>query len=295
VLVSGGETAVLATAAHDEGLEFHRWIWVLNRNGDRWAKENHPEWYSVSRSGDSSLEKPPYVGYYQWVCPTREAVREYLAGVVDGIARDARVDGVHLDYIRHPDVILPKGLWAKYDLVQDREYPEFDFCYCDVCRSTFERRFGRDPLALADAPADADWRRFRWDSVTGVVRRLAETVHARGKPITAAVFPTPDLARALVRQSWDEWPLDAVFPMLYHEFYEESIEWVGASAGEGVAALSGARPLYAGLYLPSLSPEELAAGVRVALDAGAGGTATFEMDGLTDAHLRALSGTAVQR
>lgn len=295
VLVSGGDTAVLAAAAHHEGLEFHRWIWVLNRSGDEWVKENHPEWFSVSRSGDSSLVSPPYVPYYQWVCPTRGPVRAYLAKVVDEIARDPRVDGVHLDYIRHPDVILPKGLWAKYDLVQDREYSEFDFCYCDVCRSTFERRYGRDPVTLPDPPADLEWRRFRWDGVTGVVRQLAETVHARGKPITAAVFPTPTIARRLVRQSWDEWPLDAVFPMLYHEFYEETIEWVGRSAGEGVAALAGARPLYAGLYLPSLSPENLAAGIRLAQDAGAAGAAIFEMEGLSDSHLEALRRAAAKR
>ena len=80
VLVSGGETAVHAEAAHGAGLEFHRWVWTLNRNGDEWVKVNHPEWFTVSRNGDSSLTHPPYVGYYQWLCPTRPPVSQAVPG-----------------------------------------------------------------------------------------------------------------------------------------------------------------------------------------------------------------------
>jgi len=295
VLVSGGDTATLADIAHEAGLEFHRWLWVLNRNGDAWVKENHPEWFSISRNGVSTLTDPPYVDYYRWLCPTREPVRAYLRGVVAEVARDPRVDGVHLDYIRHPDVILPVGLWKKYGLVQDREYPEYDFCYCDVCRSTFIVRGGTDPLELPDPTVDVAWREFRWASVSGVVRALAEEVRAHGKPISAAVFPTPQLARRLVRQAWDEWPLDAAFPMLYHSFYEEPVSWIGDAAREGVSALAGRVPLYAGLYLPDLAPAELAQAIEHARAAGAAGFALFELDGITDEHLARIaadSGTA---
>jgi len=288
VLASGGDTEVLATAAHAEGLQFHRWIWTLNRSGDRWVKANHPEWFTVSRNGDSSLDKPPYVGYYQWLCPTREPVREYLSGIVEQTAREPGVDGVHLDYVRHSDVILPVGLWSKYNLVQDREYPEFDFCYCEVCRETFRQATGRDLLTLPDPTQDAEWREFRWDSVTGLVRVLADAAHGSGKKITAAVFPTPTLARQLVRQAWEEWSLDAVFPMLYHEFYVEDISWIGAATREGVGALPSRTQLFSGLYLPDLTPEDLARAVRVALDAGAAGVSLFEMDGLSEAHLQEL-------
>jgi uncharacterized lipoprotein YddW (UPF0748 family) len=288
LLVSGGDLETLAAAAHAEGLQFHRWIWTLNRSGDDWVKTNHPEWFMVNRNGESSLEKPPYVGYYQWVCPTRQPVRQYLRGIVDGLARRPDIDGVHLDYIRYPDVILPVGLWEKYGLVQDREYPEFDFCYCDVCRETFKERSGVDPLDLPDPAQDAAWRRFRWDSVTGLVRELADAARARGKPTSAAVFPTPSLARKLVRQAWDEWPLDMVFPMLYHTFYEEGLAWIGESVREGRARLPAATPLYAGLYLPSLSPEALADAVRIARRAGAAGVSLFELNGLTDEHLAAV-------
>jgi len=288
VLVSGGDTRVLSTAAHDAGLEFHRWLWIMNRSGDAWVKENHPEWFDVSRNGESSLTHPPYVGYYQWLCPTREEVREYLRRVIREVAADDAVDGVHLDYIRHPDVILPVGLWSKYDIVQDREYPEYDFCYCDVCRSTFVAQGGTDPLEQPDPTTDIAWREFRWHSVTGVVQALSEEVRSHGKPISAAVFPTPTIARQLVRQEWDRWPLDMVFPMLYNSFYEQPVSWIGAGVAEGVQALAGRFPLCAGLYLPDLDPDALAEAVEAARANGAAGFSLFEMNGITDERLRAL-------
>jgi hypothetical protein len=119
-----------------------------------------------------------------------------------------------------------------------------------------------------------------------------------GKPITAAVFPTPTIARRLVRQAWDEWPVDAVFPMLYHSFYEEGLDWIGTGVREGLAALAGPttgasptqgdpgsgrpsrRKLFAGLYLPSLSDEDRIQAVEIARDAGAQGVSFFEMGGL---------------
>ena len=287
VLVSGS-SELPARAAHDLGLQFQCWIWTLNRNGDAWVKENHPEWFTVSREGRSSLEHPPYVGYYKWLCPTRAPVRDYLKSQVENIARAPNVDGVHLDYVRHSDVILPIGLWSRYNLVQDREYPEFDFCYCDVCREVFRERIGRDPLESDDPTRDAEWREFRWDSVTNLVRVLTDAVHAQGKQISAAVFPTPAVARRLVRQAWDEWPLDAFFPMIYHSFYNETIRWVGEATAEGIAALSETKPLFSGLYLPQLTPAELGEAVSLARSAGAAGVSLFEVGRLSDAHLRRL-------
>ncbi len=287
VLISGNEPTPVE-AARSAGLEVHRWSWILNRNGDSWAKENHPEWFTVNRNGESTLDQPPYVNYYRWVCPTRSPVRAYLKGVVEQIAEDPSIDGVHLDYIRHSDVILPVGLWSRYDLVQDREYPEFDYCYCDVCRQTFSAETGVDPMALRDPSSNVAWREFRWNSVTEVVRILADAVRDRGKRISAAVFPTPTIARTLVRQDWERWPLDAFFPMVYHNFYDETVPWVGAATREGVAALHGSAPLYTGLYLPSLAPDDLAEAVRTARAAGASGVSLFEMGGLTDAHLASL-------
>lgn len=288
VLLGGEAVAAAVAAANDLGLHVHRWTWILNRNGDAWVKSHHPEWFSVSREGRSSLDHPPYVGYYQWLCPSRAPVREYLRGMIREVARTPGVQGVHCDYIRYPDVILPRALWAKYGLVQDREYPQFDFCYCDVCRAAFRRQSGQDPLQLADPPSDAAWRRFRWDSVTRLVRELAATVHSEARQVSAAVFPTPAIARRLVRQAWDEWPLDAVFPMIYQNFYEKAVSWIGTATREDVAAVPHSRRVFAGLYVPGLSADDLGQAVRLARAAGAAGVSLFDLGALTDQHLISL-------
>jgi uncharacterized lipoprotein YddW (UPF0748 family) len=288
VLLGGDTVAAAAAAANALGLHVHRWTWILNRSGDAWVKAHHPEWFSVSREGRSSLDHPPYVGYYQWLCPSRAPVREYLRGMIREVARTPGVQGVHFDYVRYPDVILPRGLWEKYDLVQDREYPQFDFCYCDVCRAAFRRQRGQDPLRLADPPSDAAWRRFRWDSVTRLVRELAATVHSEARQVSAAVFPTPAIARRLVRQAWDEWPLDAVFPMIYQNFYDEAVSWIGTATREDVAAVPRNRPVFAGLYVPGLAADDLGQAVRLARAAGAAGVSLFDLGALTDQHLISL-------
>jgi len=270
--------------------EFTGWMWILNRAGDAWARTNRPEWFTLSRNGDSSLDVPPYVGYYRWVCPSREPVRAYLRGMIDDAAAEPGVDGIHLDYIRYCDVILTRGLWEKYDLVQDREFPEFDFCYCDVCREQFSSLSGTDSLEIDDPPSDPEWIRFRWDSVTRLVGELTEVTHAREKSISAAVFATPTLARRLVRQAWDEWPVDRVFPMLYYSAYARDVPWIGRSIEEGVAALRGSQTeLLAGLYIPALTPAELAEAIRLARDAGGAGFSLFDLNPLTDEHIAAVN------
>jgi uncharacterized lipoprotein YddW (UPF0748 family) len=199
-----------------------------------------------------------------------------LSKVVSDLGNTANLDGIHLDYIRYPDVILPVALWEKYNLVQNEELPQFDFCYCTVCREVFKKQTGEDPLKMSDPTANAAWRQYRYDSVTRLVNHLAEVAHGKKKQITAAVFPTPGIARKLVRQDWVNWKLDAVLPMVYHSFYKEKIEWLEKAVREGVSALPESRPLYAGLYLPDLkTQEEVDRAVECAMKGGAKGVSLF--------------------
>ena len=62
--------------------------------------------------GQSPLATP-YVAYYKFMCPTRQPVRRQLEKQLRELARLKGVAGVHLDYIRYPDVILPVALWQR--------------------------------------------------------------------------------------------------------------------------------------------------------------------------------------
>ncbi|MDB5012808.1 MAG: Tat pathway signal protein, partial [Daejeonella sp.] len=97
-------------AAKSQKLEAHRWMWTMNR-GEKSLLAAHPEWYAKNRKGESCADKPPYVNYYRWLCPSREEVQKYLKDEVTQILAKDYVDGIHLDYIRFCDVVLPVNLW----------------------------------------------------------------------------------------------------------------------------------------------------------------------------------------
>lgn len=274
-LLIGGDDERNYIIARELGFETHIWWWTMNRR-DQFIMENHPDWYAINRLGESCHDKPPYVDYYRWLCPSKKEVQEYLREQAAELASKPYIDGVHLDYVRYCDVILPEALWEKYGLVQDHEMPEFDYCYCETCRAKFQESGGADPLVMSDPTQDEEWRQYRWDSITHVVNQLAEAVRQEGKQISAAVFPTPKIARKLVRQDWVNWNLDMIFPMVYQGFYNEPVEWVGEAVAQGTRALGGETPLYAGLYLPDLpEPEDLHKAVQLSLANSAAGTSLF--------------------
>jgi len=272
------------TEAKNAGLEAHRWNWTMNR-GD--VLKQHPEWSAISRSGESCVTKPPYVGYYKWLCPSKPEVQDFLKNEADTILSKNYIDGLHLDYIRFCDVVLPLNLWDTYKLDQRTELPAYDFCYCKTCRDAYAAKTGNDPLSLRYPDAQVSWRLFRYQAINNVVNELSVVAHQHHKKISAAVFPMPELARRMVRQDWTNWNLDMVFPMIYHGFYQEGVTWIGDAVAEGVRFLKDGVPLYAGLFLSDFNNQtELAAGIKYALQNQAAGICFF--GGVTDEVLATL-------
>ena len=278
-----GQLLPLARAA---GLEVHAWMWAMPCLIPE-ILSAHPDWYTVNARGESAADKPAYVPIYKFMDPGRPEVREWVRATVKELAGVPGLAGVHLDYIRHPDAILPKGLWKKYNIVQDRVYPQYDYGYTPYERGEFKKRYGADPMELKDDRTRAQWERFQLDMVTGLVNDyLAPEARAGGKQITAAVFPGPSMARVMVRQDWGHWNLDAFLPMLYHSFYEAGPEWVGRLTREGVKAVR--KPLYSGLFVGPMKEEEFARTVETALGAGASGISIFADRSMNEAKWHAL-------
>lgn len=260
-------------AINEAGLEAHIWMWTTNR-GDAWIREHHPDWYMVARTGESCFDQPPYVDYYRWVSPVIPGVRNYLKEKVDELASKEGVAGVHLDYVRYPDVILPRDLWETYGLDQTEELPRYDFCYSDHTCQAFKELSGRDPRQIEHPSRDQEWIAFRQQTVTTLVAELASTIRGKGKEVTAAVFPTPSLARKICRQDWDKWSLDLYLPMIYHSFYRESVNWIGDCVRENIQATM--RPMAAGLYMPAFKdPKELSLAMSLVHLRGGVGVSLF--------------------
>lgn len=272
----------LVPIAHASGLELHAWMWTMPCLLQD-VQKNHPDWYNVNRLGESSVEKPAYVDYYKFLCPAREEVHEFIQGTVNELCQ-YDVDGIHLDYVRYPDVILAKGLWAKYNLVQDKEYPQFDYCYCETCRKKFKEQSGIDPLDIKDPSIHDEWIQFRYDQVTHLVNdKLIPIGHKYGKIMSAAVFPN----WKSVRQQWHVWKLDVVLPMLYNQFYLQDEEWIKQQCIEGIHSLKYDTKLYSGLMLDE--PDKFRKYIVKSFEGGANGISVFSYRGLKEEHYNILS------
>ncbi|KJD31180.1 hypothetical protein PK35_16185 [Tamlana nanhaiensis] len=283
----------LVPMATKAGLKVHAWIMAMNRPGDSIALQ-HPEWYQVSKNGESCFDTRPYVDYYQWLCPTREESRNHVLALVEGLAKVEGIESVHLDYIRFPDIFLPIGLLPKYNLVQDTEMPEYDFCYCDACINKFEAIHHKNPLESNNTAIDMEWKNFRLNAIREVVNDAYEIVHKNDKILTAAVFPYPEMADHMVRQRWDKWHIDELYPMIYHNFYNEEIDWIGYATKQGVQDLqSKSAKINTGIYIPGLnqSQDDLIEAIKLAKANGAKGVSFFDGPALTDEDLATIKAT----
>ena len=270
----------LVILAGTKDIKVHAWMWTLNRPNDSIAMQ-HPEWYSVNRNGDNSLDYRAYVDYYQWLSPFHPEAREYVKNNVRALCEVDGLASIHLDYVRYVDVILGADLQPKYDLIQDTEMPEFDYGYHPIALKQFEAEFGYSPLDLAHPELSAEWRQFRLNAITSLVNECADIVHEKHKKITAAVFPFPEMSRHMVRQAWDDWNLDAAYPMLYQNFYRESINWIGFATKTDVQAVD--FPIIAGLYMPGLThPDSLDQAIIQAIENGAKGISIFTADDISE-------------
>ena len=182
------------------------------------------------------------------MCPNNPGVQEFVSKTVSELSQISELNGIHLDYIRFPDVILAKNLQLKYSIVQDKEYPEYDYCYCHYCRNEFKELTGGDIL------------------------------RSNNKYISAAVFPNWEN----VRQQWFKWDVDAVFPMLYHEYYDEDIEWIIDNILIGKKLLKNKTKLYSGLLVDMFDLEDLKTAIIKSINSNADGVSFFTYHSLEE-------------
>lgn len=287
-----------ARVAHSLGLEFHAWAPCMLQGG------MDDDCYTVNRLGQSAKDHPAYVPYYTCIDPRNPKVIAWLKERCRELASIPEVDYVQLDYIRYADVILAKGLWKKYGLVMNEEYPAADYCYCDRCVADFKKQYGIDINKVKDPSKCKEWAQFRCDAITSLVNQLAEVVHAKGKKLSADVFPGPySHAVPMVRQEWNKWNVDMLFPMNYNDFYMQPATWLGEIVAEETKSVNGKRPVMSGLFIchdwknkhlvvdpenSGLLPSEMREAVLGSLRSGAYGICLFTAGSMTENHWQAL-------
>lgn len=272
--------------AHKHHIEVYAWIWTMNPEHDRdILLKEHPDWFSVNRKGESLANTKVYVDYYKFMCPALPEVRDYIRKKITSFCEVRGLNGIAIDYHRFVDVILPTTLWSRYGIVQDREYPQFDFGYHPAMIKLFIDKYGYDPRKLEDPSTDEKWQQFRCDQITEVANMIAEVVHSYGKVMAASPFPTPAMAKKMVRQDWGKWNLDIVFPMVYHNFYTGDLSFISDCTIENVKEKNPMTTLYCGMTGTN-SPVMFQC-MDSALNNGAKGIAIFTVGSLRSPEIRA--------
>jgi len=296
----------LIAAAHAQGLRVHAWVNVLSLGSNREApvlRNLGPEAVQVDRRGRSmldypQLELPPPDSQFLrlgtpaiWLDPGAPGVAQRLTRVfAELVEHYPELDGLHLDYIRHPDV-LPFSPGSRFEV-------GLDYGYGAATRARFTGETGlRAPFGPPGSSANA-WDAWRREQVTTLVRAIRDAARAsrRALVLSAAVWPFPERSYFSVYQDWpgwlDEGLLDFAVPMLYttddHFFGTELRAYHGIASDRIWVGL--------GSWLFAEAPDRAANQFRRAHSAGLAGVSLFSHDALAEhpALLQALIDPAVR-
>lgn len=214
----GDQIKLCLAACKKYGIDCH--VWKVNFNmgyatdKEFVAKMNQAARTQVSFDGTKNE---------RWLCPSHPANQKLEIEAMLEVAGKYDVDGIHFDYIR---------------------YPGRDGCFCEGCRSRFEKSIGRKvknwPGDLrSDENVIDKWLSFRRRQINNVVSGVAAGAkQIRGDvEISAAVFRNWPSDRDTIGQDWKLWCqrgyLDFVCPMdytpsnnLYDQMVSQQLQWV---------------------------------------------------------------------
>ena len=290
----GDPLAALIARAHENGLRVHAWVNVLSLATHADApivKAVGRDAILVDRRGRSLLDYPehdvpsPDRKYYRLGTPgiyldpaTPGLSAKLVATFAELCTRYPALDGLHLDYIRYPDV-LPFSPGSRFGVGLDFGYGERSRARFRA-ETGFEAPFG-DSLRNADA-----WDRWRRERVDQLVEEIARGARA-ARPelaLSAAVWSYADRAYLAMGQDFRRWLdegwLDFAVPMAYTKddrlLRYQAAAFAGSPHGERIW-------IGLGSWLFAEKPDGALRQIEIARQAGARADALFSWDSIADA------------
>jgi uncharacterized lipoprotein YddW (UPF0748 family) len=310
-IVDAGATdplRLLIQRAHSAGLRVHAWVNVLSLSRNRNAPiltELGRDAIHVDRQGRSILDYPqnlelpePDSQWYRvgtpgvYLDPAAPGVADHLVATFSElVAGYPELDGLHLDYIRHPG-ILPFAPGSRFGV-------GLDYGYGEASRLRFRRETGlRGPYPNGEPPdrnriVNANrWDTWRREKVTELVAKIGEAT-SQVSPrlrLSAAVIPYVDRAYLSLAQDWRRWLeeglIDFAVPMVYSKDDRLFRYQLEAFAGGPQS-----RRIWAGVgvWLFDGDPERARAQLAMVRDSGVAGDALFSYDAIVDSRPAALA------
>jgi len=272
----------------------HAWVNVLSLAGNTQATllaDLGREAVLVDRYGRSLLDypkldvPPPDRRYYRmgtpavYLDPGAPGVRERLVAIFEELVRNyPDLDGLHLDYIRYPDV-LPFVPGSRFGV-------GLDFGYGAGTRRRFQAETGL-VAEFGAAPRIAnrwdDWRRDQVTEIVAAVRTSSRALRPELR-LSAAVWSFADRAYLALGQDWRGWLaaelIDFAVPMAY-TVDDRLLGYLAAS----FSGLPTRDRVWVGLgtWLFRKNPPRAVAQLRIVGAADTGGDALFSWDSIADA------------
>ena len=243
--------------AHAVGLQVHAWVTVYEVfHESKFTKADpgqvhvrHPEWLMKDEQG-----KAKFPGDRVYLDPGLAEVREYLAGIVQEIVENYKVDGIHLDVVRYPNQFggyneSSVAAFARVASLKDKVSPR---------------------------AGDASWSDWRRSQVTAFVALARERIQQtrKGVKLSAAVFGNRTDSYYNRFQDWVGWLqkglLDFAVPMVFPKdnrtYVDVMADVISATKGKTVYIGQGAWRLSAAASVKQL---------QLARDAGADGLVVY--------------------
>ena len=159
---------------------------------------------------DGNYEPQDGWSNYSSVNPILPEVHTHINNVIDDIAANYAVDGVHLDYIRY----IPSG----------NSIDDFDrFPHDSISHQMFSDATGG--LDGSDPANFTEYKEYIRDRITDLVASVGQTVNSaegstgRAMEYSASVWRDPDIGENYYLQDYRTWLendyLDTVMPMIY--------------------------------------------------------------------------------
>lgn len=141
-------------------------------------------------------------GFENYACPANPKVFDYELSLMEEIADNYNIKGIHLDFMRFP---LPGN-----------------YCYCDYCVSKFKEKY---EISIFSDEAESYLPEWRKNVISNFVNKICENFASRfNVQISALVWKYDDCLEKT--QDWKNWNVDFVTPMFYNKGYLKGVKWV---------------------------------------------------------------------
>ncbi len=204
--------------AHEYGIEVHAWVQnffvgFFYEGGNQYynptfGPENYGDKYLIDCNGKKHFYYSANNNYFVFLNSNDRECRDMVLDIYQQLITKYEIDGLHLDYIRYPEL----------------NYGKDDFGYNQDIIDAFAKKTGitGDPRKFVDGSAEKKaWIQFRCDIITSFVGEVYDMVRDNNPDIwlSAATYPDITLSKNTIAQDIaafvDKGYLDEIFSMSY--------------------------------------------------------------------------------